>query len=94
MEMAEALKLRGLNVTVVEIFDQIMPQFLDLEMALLAAKHLRQKGVDLALGEKCSRWKEMRRLPPLEQRNEIFPQTLWSLGSGCFPMTNWLRRPG
>ena len=52
VEMAEALRRRGLNVTMVEIFDQIMPQFLDPEMAMLAAKHLRQKGVELALGEK------------------------------------------
>ena len=41
-----------MKVTMVEIFDQIMPQFLDPEMAMLAGKHLRQKGVELALGEK------------------------------------------
>jgi len=52
VEMAEALRGRGLSVTMVEIFDQIMPQFLDPEMAMLAGKHLRQKGVELALGEK------------------------------------------
>jgi NADPH-dependent 2,4-dienoyl-CoA reductase/sulfur reductase-like enzyme/rhodanese-related sulfurtransferase len=52
VEMAEALARRGLKVTMVEIFDQIMPQFLDPEMAMLAGKHLRQKNVELALGEK------------------------------------------
>ena len=51
VEMAEALIRRGLEVTMVEVFDQIMPQFLDFDMATLAAKHLRQKGVDLALKE-------------------------------------------
>lgn len=52
VEMAEALVRRGLDVTMVEIFDQIMPQFLDYDMATLAAKQLRQKGVRLVLGEK------------------------------------------
>ena len=51
VEMAEALRRRGLDVTIVEMFDQIMPQFLDSEIALLAARHMRQKGVELALGE-------------------------------------------
>ena len=52
VEMAEALVRRGMEVTMVEIFDQIMPQFLDYDMATLAAKQLRQKGVRLVLGEK------------------------------------------
>ena len=52
IEMAEALRKRGLDVVMVELLDQIMPQFLDPEMAYLAANHLRRKGVELALGEK------------------------------------------
>jgi NADPH-dependent 2,4-dienoyl-CoA reductase/sulfur reductase-like enzyme/rhodanese-related sulfurtransferase len=52
VEMAEALRTRGLSVTLVEVFDQIMPQFLDPEMAMLAGKHLRKKGIELALGER------------------------------------------
>lgn len=51
MEMAEALAEKGLGVTVVEMFDQVMPQFLDQDMAMLVQKHLRAKGVELALGE-------------------------------------------
>ncbi len=51
VEMAEALRSRGLEVTMIEMFDQILPQFLDFEMAELAAKHLRSKGVRLILGE-------------------------------------------
>ena len=51
IEMAEGLKSRGCEVTVVEMFDQIMPQILDYDLATLAAKHIRANGVDLALGE-------------------------------------------
>ena len=54
VEMAEALTRRGLEVTLVEMFDQILPQMLDKEMAMLGAKHLRQKGVNLKLGTKIT----------------------------------------
>jgi len=51
IEMAEALVHQGLEVTVVEMIDQIMPGVLDKDVATFAAKHLRQKGVNLVLGE-------------------------------------------
>lgn len=54
IEMAEALTLRGVDVTVVEMMPQIMPGIMDPDMAALAEKHLRQKGVNLVLGERVS----------------------------------------
>ena len=50
IEMAEALVERGLNVTMIEMFDWVMPALLDEEVGRLAGKHLRVKGVDLAMG--------------------------------------------
>jgi len=50
IEMAEALIERGLKVTMIEMFDWIMPALLDEEMGRLAGKHLRAKGVSLAMG--------------------------------------------
>jgi NADPH-dependent 2,4-dienoyl-CoA reductase/sulfur reductase-like enzyme/rhodanese-related sulfurtransferase len=52
MEMAEALIRRGLKVTMVEMMDQVMPGLLDSDMAKLAAKPLRQNGVEVVLGER------------------------------------------
>ena len=52
MEMAEALIYRDLNVTVVEMFDQIMPGVMDRDMAAYAQLHLEDNDVDLALGER------------------------------------------
>src|SRR6056297_744561 len=52
IEMAEALQERGLEVTIVEMFDTILPQLMDKEMSILAGKHLEQKGINLALGKK------------------------------------------
>lgn len=50
LEVAENLKLRGLNVTVVEMLEQVLPP-LDFEMAALVHRHLRQKNIRLALGD-------------------------------------------
>ncbi len=54
IEMAEALVHRGLEVTLVEMADHILPGILDRDIATFAAKHLRQKGVRLVLGEQVT----------------------------------------
>lgn len=46
MEMVENLFLRGINVTVVELLDQILPP-LDKDMALLVQKYVIGKGVEV-----------------------------------------------
>lgn len=50
LEMAENLIHRGLEVTVVEMLDQVMPP-LDPEIARLVGRHLEKNGVRLALGD-------------------------------------------
>jgi NADPH-dependent 2,4-dienoyl-CoA reductase/sulfur reductase-like enzyme/rhodanese-related sulfurtransferase len=50
LEMAENLVHRGLEVTIVEMLDQVMPP-LDPEVAVIVEKHLREKGVTLALSD-------------------------------------------
>jgi len=50
IEMAEALIERGLNVTIIEMLDWVMPALLDQEMGHLAGKHLRAQRVNLAMG--------------------------------------------
>jgi len=54
IEMAEALIHRGLSVSLIEMADQIMPGVLDHDIATFTTKHLKQKGVDLVLGERVS----------------------------------------
>lgn len=50
LEMAENLAHRGLQVTIVEMLDQVMPP-LDREMAVPVADHLRHHGINLVLGD-------------------------------------------
>jgi NADPH-dependent 2,4-dienoyl-CoA reductase/sulfur reductase-like enzyme/rhodanese-related sulfurtransferase len=49
LEMAESLRERGMEVTVVELAPQVMAP-LDPEMAAIVATELRRHGVELALG--------------------------------------------
>lgn len=47
MEVAEALATRGLQVSIVEMLNTVVPAFLDEEMAVHVEKHLRSKGVQV-----------------------------------------------
>ncbi|MBR3216120.1 MAG: FAD-dependent oxidoreductase, partial [Exiguobacterium sp.] len=50
LEMAEQLKLRGVDVTIIERVPQVMPP-LDKDMACLVEEHLEKNGIELMLGE-------------------------------------------
>ncbi len=51
LEMAEALVSQGLEVSVIEALDRVLPALLDFESAAYVEKHLREKGVKLLLGQ-------------------------------------------
>jgi len=50
LEVAEALSLQGISVTVVEKLEHIVPGLLDKEMALLLTRYLEQKGISIRTG--------------------------------------------
>lgn len=54
LEMSEALRERGLAVTVVEMMPHILPGLLDDDIALHVEKHLRDKGVKIVTGERVT----------------------------------------
>ncbi len=94
VEMAEALRGRGLEVTMIEIFDQILPQFLDLEMAALAAKHLRSKGVRLILGEGVKSLEGNGAVSAVVTENNRIPADLVVIGAGVRPNDELAREAG
>ncbi|KAA1262214.1 Coenzyme A disulfide reductase [Rubripirellula obstinata] len=57
MEVAENLVLRGIDVTVVELADQILPPW-DREMIQPIEKHLGEQGVKVLLGESAIGFQE------------------------------------
>jgi len=52
LEMTEAFVSQGLDVTVIEIMDRVLPALLDFETAAYVGKHLQSKGVHLLLGKR------------------------------------------
>jgi len=52
VEMAEALAARGMEVTMIEALDKVLPGILDEEVSDLLANHITSKGVTLKLGQK------------------------------------------
>lgn len=52
VELAEVLRLRGLEVTVFDVADQVLPQTLDAPMASLVAAEMVRQGVNLRLSER------------------------------------------
>jgi rhodanese-related sulfurtransferase len=94
VEMAEALRKRGLDVTMVELFDQVLPQFLDPEMALLTAGHIRRKGVELALGEKVIALEGNGRVALVKTDKRTFPADLVVIGVGVLPNDELARKAG
>jgi NADPH-dependent 2,4-dienoyl-CoA reductase/sulfur reductase-like enzyme/rhodanese-related sulfurtransferase len=58
LEMAENLVHLGLEVTIVEMLDQVMPP-LDPEMARLVERHLEKHGVRLALNDAVAGFKQL-----------------------------------
>ncbi|MBP2355995.1 NADPH-dependent 2,4-dienoyl-CoA reductase/sulfur reductase-like enzyme [Kribbella aluminosa] len=55
LEMAEALRNRGLNVTVVEQLPQVLPRTLDPELARLIEDELDRNGVQVSCGSIVTR---------------------------------------
>ena len=53
IEMAENLHDRGINVTIVEMLNQVMAP-LDFDMAQILHKHMKKKGINLVLGDGVS----------------------------------------
>lgn len=50
LEAAEALKNKGLDVTIIEMQSQVLPPF-DPDMAVFVSRHLEEKGIELVLGD-------------------------------------------
>ncbi|BBB89662.1 MAG TPA: FAD-dependent oxidoreductase [Methylomusa anaerophila] len=85
MEMAEALTKRQLEVTVVEMKEQLFPAFLDPEIAGIAAKYAAEKGIKLLTGEKVERFIGETDVTAVETDKRTIPADLVVLAMGAHP---------
>ena len=95
LEMAENLAHRGIQVTVVEMANQLMPP-LDPEMAEFARRHLVSKGVRLELGDGVAGFEQTASgsLTVRTQAGAAFEADLVLLAIGVRPETQLAREAG
>jgi NADPH-dependent 2,4-dienoyl-CoA reductase/sulfur reductase-like enzyme/rhodanese-related sulfurtransferase len=95
LEMAENLVHRGLEVTIVEMLDQVMAP-LDPECARLVERHLEKNGVRLALNDGVSGFKQTASssLEVLTKSGKAHPADIVILAIGVRPETSLAKMAG
>jgi NADPH-dependent 2,4-dienoyl-CoA reductase/sulfur reductase-like enzyme/rhodanese-related sulfurtransferase len=94
MEMAEALTKRQLEVTVVEMKEQLFPAFLDPEIAAIAAKYAAEKGIKLLAGEKVERFIGETNVTAVATDKRTIPADLVVLAMGARPNAELAKAAG
>jgi NADPH-dependent 2,4-dienoyl-CoA reductase/sulfur reductase-like enzyme/rhodanese-related sulfurtransferase len=95
LEMAENLVHSGLEVTIVEMLDQVMPP-LDPECARLVERHLEKNGVRLALNDGVAGFKQTAdgSLEVLTKSGKSHPADIVILAIGVRPETSLAKMAG
>ena len=95
LEMAENLVHRGIEVTIVEMLDQVMAP-LDPECARLVERHLEKHGVRLALADAVAGFKQTATgsLEVLTKSGKVLPADIVILAIGVRPETALAKQSG
>lgn len=94
MEMAEALKLWEVDVTVIEMQDQVFPGFLDTEIAGSVAKYAREQGINLLTTEKVLRFEGEGQVAAVVTDKQTIAADLVVLSVGVKPNVELAREAG
>lgn len=94
LEMAEALKLWEVNVTVIEMQNQIFPAFLDEEIAGSVAKYAREQGLTLLTGEKVEKFTGDGAVSAVVTNQRTIPADLVILAIGVRPNVELAKNAG
>jgi NADPH-dependent 2,4-dienoyl-CoA reductase/sulfur reductase-like enzyme/rhodanese-related sulfurtransferase len=94
LETAEALHSRGMDVTVVEMRDQILPGILDEEMAKPLANHLRDQGVEVVTSCRVLGFEGDGRLGRVITEKGAFEAELAVMALGAVPNVSLAKEAG
>lgn len=94
LEMAEALKMWDVNVTLIEMKEQIFPAFLDEEVAGAVAKYVREQGLAVLTGEKVERFAGVDAVREVVTDKRTIPADLVILAVGVRPNAELARNAG
>ena len=94
IEMAEALTMWDVNVTLVEMKDQVFPAFVDEEVAGSIAKYLREHGVIVLTGETVERFNGDGAVHEVVTDKRVIPADMVILAIGVRPNVELARAAG
>ena len=94
MEMVEALAKWNLNITVIEMKDQIFPAFLDKEIAGITEKYVQGKGITILTSERVTGFSGMGKVETVETDQRSIPADLVILAIGARPNVELARAAG
>ncbi len=94
MELAEAFHKQGLNVSVVEMQDRILPQMLDKEIADLIQKPVLQAGINLYLNEKTMTIEGTDKVTAVKTDKRAIPAQMVIVAVGVRPNVELAREAG
>lgn len=77
LETGVGLIERGLKVTVVEMLPQILPQFLDADMAKLVQNHLEEKGMQILLNKTVEEFLGSDKVTSIKASGEVLKADLF-----------------
>ncbi len=94
MELAEAFHKLGVNVSIVEMQDRVLPQMLDKEMADLVAQSMAPSGINLYLEEKTMAFVGEDRVTAVKTDKREIPAQLVVVAVGVRPNVELAREAG
>ncbi|GAA0255866.1 FAD-dependent oxidoreductase [Faecalicatena contorta] len=94
LEVAENLKARGIQVTVIDFAAQILPNILDPEMAAYAKKHLQKEGIRVITGTKAEAIMGTDKVTAVRTTAGTLPCEMVIMAAGIRPNTAFLNESG
>ncbi len=94
LEAAENLHAKGVNVTVIDFADQVLPNILDAEMAAYVKKHLLREGIRVLTGVSAKRILGEEKITAVETSAGTFSCELLIMAAGIRPNTAFLQDSG
>lgn len=94
LEVADNLKNKGIQVTVIDFASQIMPGVLDPEMADYAKRHLVREGIRVITGTKAEKIIGEGRVSAVKIQDRVLAADLVVAAAGIRPNTAFLKDSG
>ena len=94
LEVAENLKAKGVQVTVIEFASQILPNIVDTEVAVYAKKHLLKEGIRVITGTKAEEIMGEDHVTGVKTSAGLLRCDLLIMAAGIRPNTDFLQDSG